>query len=49
LTVRELAGSIGTELGDFGGLCLQTVRMARAHLEQLAREGGAEPRWHHPR
>jgi glyoxylase-like metal-dependent hydrolase (beta-lactamase superfamily II) len=48
LTVRELADSIGTELGDFGGVCLQTVRMARAHLELLAREGGAEPRWHHP-
>ncbi|TDO52494.1 glyoxylase-like metal-dependent hydrolase (beta-lactamase superfamily II) [Kribbella sp. VKM Ac-2527] len=48
LTVRELAGAIGTELGDFGGLCLQTVRMARAHLELLARQGGAEPRWHHP-
>ena len=48
LTVRELAGSIGTELGDFGGICLQTVRMARAHLELLARRGGAEPRWHHP-
>ncbi len=46
LTVRELAGAIGTELGDFGGLCLQTVRMARAHLELLARQGGAEPRWH---
>ncbi|TWD75216.1 glyoxylase-like metal-dependent hydrolase (beta-lactamase superfamily II) [Kribbella amoyensis] len=48
LTVRDLAGAIGTELGDFGGICLQTVRMARAHLELLARQGGAEPRWHHP-
>jgi glyoxylase-like metal-dependent hydrolase (beta-lactamase superfamily II) len=46
LTVRELAGEIGTQLGDFGGLCLQTVRMARAHLELLARERTAEPRWH---
>lgn len=46
LTVRELAGEIGTQLGDFGGLCLQTVRMARAHLELLARERVAEPRWH---
>jgi glyoxylase-like metal-dependent hydrolase (beta-lactamase superfamily II) len=46
LTVRELAGEIGTRLGDFGGLCLQTVRMARAHLEQLARDRAAEPRWH---
>ncbi|WP_460655620.1 MBL fold metallo-hydrolase [Kribbella endophytica] len=48
LTVRDLAQAIGTELGDFGGICLQTVRMARAHLELLARQGGAEPRWHHP-
>ncbi|WP_158441408.1 MBL fold metallo-hydrolase [Kribbella steppae] len=47
LTVRDLAGAIGTEMGDFGGLCLQTVRMARAHLELLARQRGAEPRWHH--
>ncbi|MFG1816889.1 MBL fold metallo-hydrolase [Kribbella sp. NPDC049174] len=46
LTVRDLAGAIGTELGDFGGVCLQTVRMARAHLELLARERHAEPRWH---
>ena len=46
LTVRELAGEIGTQLGEFGGLCLQTVRMARAHLELLARERAAEPRWH---
>jgi glyoxylase-like metal-dependent hydrolase (beta-lactamase superfamily II) len=47
LTVRELAGAIGTELGDFGGLCLQTVRMARAHLELLGRRRVAETRWHH--
>jgi len=47
LTVRDLAGAIGTEMGDFGGLCLQTVRMARAHLELLSRQRGAEPRWHH--
>jgi hypothetical protein len=39
--------SIGTELGAYGGVCLQTMRMARAHLESLAKEGGAEPRWHH--
>ncbi|MFI7068376.1 MBL fold metallo-hydrolase [Kribbella sp. NPDC050124] len=46
LTVRELAGELGTQLGDFGGLCLQTVQMARAHLELLACERLAEPRWH---
>ncbi|WP_350274402.1 MBL fold metallo-hydrolase [Kribbella sp. HUAS MG21] len=47
LTVRELATAIGTELGTYGGINLQTVRMARAHLERLARRGGAEARWHH--
>nr|WP_238351054.1 MBL fold metallo-hydrolase [Kribbella shirazensis] len=47
LTVRELADEIGTELGAYGGINLQTVRMARAHLEHLALRGGAEPRWHH--
>lgn len=46
LTVRDLADAIGTDLGDYGGINLQTVRMARAHLEHLAREGAAEPRWH---
>jgi hypothetical protein len=49
LTVRDLADAIGTELGAYGGINLQTVRMARAHLEQLGRRGGAETRWHHPR
>ncbi|WP_432878964.1 MBL fold metallo-hydrolase [Kribbella sp. CA-245084] len=46
LTVRDLAGAIGTDLGPYGGINLQTVRMARAHLEHLARRGAAEPRWH---
>ncbi|MFG1910203.1 MBL fold metallo-hydrolase [Kribbella sp. NPDC048928] len=48
LTVRDLADAIGTDLGRYGGINLQTVRMARAHLEHLARTGGAETRWHHP-
>ncbi len=47
LTVRDLADAIGTDLGTYGGINLQTVRMARAHLEHLARAGGAETRWHH--
>ncbi|MFF0342334.1 MBL fold metallo-hydrolase [Kribbella sp. NPDC004875] len=47
LTVRDLAGAIGTDLGAYGGVNLQTVRMARAHLEHLAQRGAAEPRWHH--
>ncbi|HEY3512238.1 MAG TPA: MBL fold metallo-hydrolase [Kribbella sp.] len=46
LTVRDLADAIGTELGTYGGINLQTVRMARAHLEHLARTGTAETRWH---
>ena len=46
LDVAELAESIGTELGNFGGICLQTVQMARAHLNQLTREGLVAPRWH---
>jgi glyoxylase-like metal-dependent hydrolase (beta-lactamase superfamily II) len=45
LDVAELATSIGTELGPFGGICLQTVQMARAHLTQLTREGLVAPRW----
>lgn len=48
LTVQELATAIGTDLGNYGGVCLQTVRMARAHLERLARQGDAQTRWHHP-
>ncbi|MGW7684178.1 MBL fold metallo-hydrolase [Kribbella sp. NPDC054772] len=47
LTVRDLADAIGTDLGAYGGVNLQTVRMARAHLEHLAQQGAAEPRWHH--
>jgi glyoxylase-like metal-dependent hydrolase (beta-lactamase superfamily II) len=47
LTVRDLADAIGTDLGTYGGINLQTVRMARAHLEHLARTGNAETRWHH--
>jgi glyoxylase-like metal-dependent hydrolase (beta-lactamase superfamily II) len=47
LTVRDLADAIGTDLGPYGGINLQTVRMARAHLEHLARTGAVETRWHH--
>jgi len=46
LTVRDLAGAIGTDLGNFGGVCLQTVCMARAHLEHLSHQRTAEPHWH---
>ena len=46
LDVAELARSIGTDLGPFGGICLQTVQMAKAHLDHLSREGLVAPRWH---
>jgi glyoxylase-like metal-dependent hydrolase (beta-lactamase superfamily II) len=48
LDIAELATSIGTELGPFGGICLQTVQMARAHLADLTREGLVAPRWSLP-
>jgi glyoxylase-like metal-dependent hydrolase (beta-lactamase superfamily II) len=44
--VRDLAEAIGTKLGAFGGVNLQTVSIARAHLNRLTRQGAAEPRWH---
>lgn len=44
--VRDLAIAIGRDLGPFGGPNLQTVSLARAHLDDLARRGVASPRWH---
>jgi glyoxylase-like metal-dependent hydrolase (beta-lactamase superfamily II) len=43
--VRDLAEAIGTKVGDFGGINLQTMSLARAHLDQLVRHGGATPFW----
>jgi glyoxylase-like metal-dependent hydrolase (beta-lactamase superfamily II) len=43
--VRDLAQAIGTQLGTFGGINLQTVSLARAHLDQLVRQGAATPFW----
>jgi glyoxylase-like metal-dependent hydrolase (beta-lactamase superfamily II) len=44
--LRELAEAIGTRLGPFGGLNLQTMSIARAHLDELVRSGRATRRWH---
>lgn len=44
--VGDLAIAIGTGLGPFGGPNLQTVSLARAHLDDLARRGVATTRWH---
>lgn len=44
--LRELAEAIGTRLGPFGGVNLQTVSVARAHLDDLVRAGRASTRWH---
>lgn len=43
--IRELAQAIGTQVGDFGGINLQTVSLARAHLDHAVRRGGATPFW----
>lgn len=43
--VRDLAEAIGTKLGAFGGVNLQTVSIARAHLDRLTRRGHAQPQW----
>jgi glyoxylase-like metal-dependent hydrolase (beta-lactamase superfamily II) len=43
--VRELAQAIGTQVGDFGGITLQTVSLARAHLDHAVRRGGVTPFW----
>ena len=48
LTVRDLATAIGTDLGQYGGINLQTVRTARAHLDHLAHQRAAIPHWHLP-
>jgi glyoxylase-like metal-dependent hydrolase (beta-lactamase superfamily II) len=43
--VRELAQAIGTQVGDFGGINLQTVSLARAHLDHRVRLGDVTPYW----
>lgn len=44
--LRELAEAIGTSLGPYGGVNLQTMSIARAHLDDLVRSGRATTRWH---
>jgi glyoxylase-like metal-dependent hydrolase (beta-lactamase superfamily II) len=46
LGLRALAEALGTRLGPYGGVNLQTVSVARAHLDDLARRGVATTRWH---
>jgi glyoxylase-like metal-dependent hydrolase (beta-lactamase superfamily II) len=43
-----LALALGTEVGPFGGLNLQTMSIARAHLERQVRLGELEPVWRRP-
>jgi glyoxylase-like metal-dependent hydrolase (beta-lactamase superfamily II) len=45
VALRELAHALGTELGPYGGVNLQTVSVARAHLDELTRRGLATTRW----
>lgn len=43
-----LAAEIGTRLGSFGGINLQTTSIARAHLDHHVRAGSAVPLWRRP-
>ena len=45
ISTREVAARIGNEFGRFGGVTLQTVSLAEAHMRDLARGGAAEPLW----
>ncbi len=44
--LREVAEAMGTRLGPYGGVNLQTMSIAKAHLDHLVREGAAAPIWH---
>lgn len=41
----ELAQAVGTELGPYGGINLQTMSIARAHLDHQVRRGDLAPVW----
>ncbi|WP_033338230.1 MBL fold metallo-hydrolase [Catenuloplanes japonicus] len=43
--LRDLAHALGTTLAHFGGVNLQTISMARAHLDHAVRQGAAQPVW----
>ncbi len=45
MSTREVAARIGYEFGRFGGVTLQTVSLAEAHMRDLARKGVAGPLW----
>ena len=46
-TVRlgELADDLGTRLGPYGGVNVQTVSVVKAHLDHLVRTGEARAYW----
>lgn len=43
--LRELADALGTKLGPYGGVNLQTISVAKAHLDHLVRTGDAATYW----
>lgn len=44
-TLRALALDLGTRLGPYGGVNLQTVSVAKAHLDHQTRAGTLTPVW----
>jgi glyoxylase-like metal-dependent hydrolase (beta-lactamase superfamily II) len=45
VTLRGLATELGTALHPYGGLNLQTMSVAKAHLDHLVRQGQATTHW----
>jgi glyoxylase-like metal-dependent hydrolase (beta-lactamase superfamily II) len=45
VSTRSVATAIGTRLGRFSGVTLQTAHVARAHLARRAGHGDLEPTW----
>ena len=45
-TLRGLAHAIGTQVGPYGGIGLQTAAVARAHRDHLVRQGSIAPRYY---
>jgi glyoxylase-like metal-dependent hydrolase (beta-lactamase superfamily II) len=43
--LRSIATELGTTLHPYGGLNLQTMSIAKAHLEHLVRQGHATTQW----
>jgi glyoxylase-like metal-dependent hydrolase (beta-lactamase superfamily II) len=44
-TLREVAQALGTRFGAYGGLNLQTMSVAKAHLDHQTRAGSLTPVW----